>query len=124
MTNPRKEIRDKAIVKSLLSQKPTPRRQMKALSPFYDDQLQIDAFATGKSVADQAASLLQAKLKERQPLVDQIITGIAVEKGVSPELLRHVILKKELPDISEEEIERIQEKIEKYEAENTFNEDE
>lgn len=96
---PRKDDLEKFV----LSRPIAKRRQIAPLSQFYDEELQLDAFLTGRSVPDQATTLLQAKLKERCDWRKGMLERLADSRGVSPEVLRAAILGGRLPDLSEQE---------------------
>lgn len=107
-------LSDEELVAELLKKPEVPRRQLKPLSEYYDQEWRLDAWLTDRSVAEQGASLLQAKLKERQQFRDQMLAKLAKDKGVSPELLREVIISGKLPKLSPEERAELGKSIERY----------
>lgn len=62
------------------------------LGEFYEDLLRVDAAINARPVATQAASLLCAKLQEREAVITKRLAYLADKRGVTPEQLWSDIL--------------------------------
>lgn len=60
-----------------------PRLQLPALGEPYDDLLNVDSFLAGNTIPVQGKSLLQAKLKEKKPCIEEGVRYLARKRSVS-----------------------------------------
>lgn len=109
-------MNDEELMKVLQDSSQAGRRQYGALARVMDDELQIDAWLHGRTVAAQGAVLLGKALKDRFSYRKQLLELHAQNLGISPENLRRFILSggKKLPPLTDEErqaiIDRAQER--------------
>lgn len=85
------------------------RLRIASIGEYYEDLLEIDSSLTGRTPATQAASLLCAKLQEREPKIKERIRYLAAKRGVSFEEMWLKVLQKDYEKLSPEELTEIQE---------------
>lgn len=85
------------------------RLRIASIGEYYEDLLEIDSSLTGRTPATQAASLLCAKLQEREPKIKERIRYLAAKRGVSFEEMWLKVLQKDYEKLSLEELTEIQE---------------
>lgn len=62
------------------------------IPPYYYFMLYIEAWLKGRSLPEEAGSLLCSKLQERAPKREEMIAQLALMVGITPEALRAAIL--------------------------------
>lgn len=80
------------------------RFQISALGEFYRDLLKIDSWINARTEANQANSLLCAKLQERTKIIEDRLAYLAEKRGISVRELRIQILQDRATEISPDEI--------------------
>lgn len=80
------------------------RQRIANLGEWYEDLLKIDSVINGRSEAQQAASLLCAKLQERQEKIKERVRYLAAKRGISFEEMWLRILKGNYRKLTEEEL--------------------
>lgn len=80
------------------------RPRISPLGEWYEDLLRVDSVINGRSDAQQATSLLCAKLQERQEKIKERVRYLASKRGVSFEEMWLKILKGEYRKLSAEEL--------------------
>jgi len=80
------------------------RPRISQLGEWYEDLLMIDSAINARSEAQQATSLLCAKLQERQDKIKERVRYLAAKRGVGFEEMWLQILKGEYQKLSEEEV--------------------
>ncbi|MBD2156251.1 hypothetical protein [Leptolyngbya sp. FACHB-16] len=84
------------------------------LGEWYEDLLQVDSVINARTVAQQATSLLCAKLQEREERIKKRVQYLAVKRGVSFEEMWLQILKGEYRKLTAEEMAEL-ERLESFE---------
>lgn len=80
------------------------RPRISALGEWYEDLLRIDSAVNGRSEPVQAASLLCAKLHEREATIRKRVRYLAAKRNISFEEMWLQILKGEYEKLSQQEI--------------------
>jgi len=84
------------------------RPRIASLGEWYEDLLAVDAAVNGRSEAQQATSLLCAKLQEREERVKARIRYLAAKRGVTFEAMWLQIIKGEYRKLSAAELADLQ----------------
>ncbi len=84
------------------------RLRISALGEWYEDLLTIDSAVNGRSEAQQASSLLCAKLQEREAKIKERVRYLAAKRSISYEEMLLKILKGDYKKMSPEELEELQ----------------
>ena len=74
------------------------------LGEWYEDLLKIDSTINARSDAQQAASLLCAKLQEREPKIKERVGYLAAKRGITFEEMWVKLLKDDYRKLTSEEI--------------------
>jgi hypothetical protein len=74
------------------------------LGEWYEDLLKIDSTINGRSEAQQAASLLCAKLQERELKIKERVAYLAAKRGITFEEMWVKLLKDDYRKLTSEEI--------------------
>jgi len=80
------------------------RPRIASLGEWYEDLLSVDSAINGRSEAQQAASLLCAKLQERQDRVKERVRYLAAKRNISFEEMWLQILKGNYRKLTPEEL--------------------
>lgn len=80
------------------------RMRIRGLGEYYEDLLKLDAQINDRSAAEQATSLLCAKLQEREPKIVERLQYLADKRGISVSEIRTQILKGKYQKIKPEDI--------------------
>lgn len=80
------------------------RLRISSLGEWYDDLLTIDAAINGRSPAQQGASLLCAKLQEREARVKKRVQYLAAKRGIPADEMWAKILKGDYRKMTDEEL--------------------
>jgi len=75
----------------------------------YMDRLEIEKFLKDSSVPQEAASLLRAKLMEREDYRDKLLAELARKRGISFEQMRDDILTGKAQKLTKEEFIQMEE---------------
>lgn len=108
---------DDKVERWLKSQEKAPRRQISALSKQLDEDLQVDAWIHGRSIGGQATILLGKALKDRTDYREKMLAKRAESLGLSIAATRHYAITGKLPPLTEEEQERLLERIAQMQGE-------
>lgn len=76
---------------------------MSELAEQYQDYLEVDAITNRRSKAEQARTLLYAKLRERKKEIDEKVAYLAKKRRISPEEMFDQILTGQYQRITSEE---------------------
>jgi hypothetical protein len=87
------------------------RPRIAQLGEWYEDLLKIDAAINGRSEAQQATSLLCAKLQERQERIADRVRYLASKRGLSFEAMWLQLLKGDYRKLSEDELKELEQLI-------------
>ena len=74
------------------------------ISEYYQDLLKIDSWVVGKTKASQAASLLCAKLQEREERIKERLEYLAKKRGMTSDELWKEILEDKADENLEKDI--------------------
>jgi hypothetical protein len=80
------------------------RPRIAAMGEWYEDLLRVDSQINGRSEAQQATSLLCAKLQEREPKIKERVRYLAAKRGVSFEEMWVLLLKGDYEKLTAEEL--------------------
>ncbi len=80
------------------------RLRIPPLGEWYEDLLTVDSAITGSTEPVQAASLLRAKLKERENVIAKRVQYLAAKRGITYEEMWLQILKGEYQKLTQDEI--------------------
>jgi hypothetical protein len=83
------------------------RPRISELGEWYEDLLTIDSQINRRSEAQQAASLLCAKLQEREPKIKERVRYLASKRGMTFQEMWLLILKGEYQKMTTEELREI-----------------
>ena len=83
------------------------RLRISSLGEWYDDLLTVDSAINGRSPAQQGASLLCAKLQEREEKIKARVAYLATKRGLSFEVMWLQILQGTYWKLTNEEVEDI-----------------
>lgn len=90
------------------------RARISSLGEWYEDLLAIDSLINGRSQAQQAASLLCAKLQEREDKIRRRVRYLAAKRGITFEQMWLQLLQGEYRKLSDDEIADL-EKLDSFE---------
>ncbi|WP_199331324.1 MULTISPECIES: hypothetical protein [unclassified Leptolyngbya] len=80
------------------------RLRIPPLGEWYEDLLTVDSAITGNTEPAQAASLLRAKLKERETIIAKRVQYLAAKRGIPFEEMWLQILKGKYQKLTQDEI--------------------
>ncbi|MGG6263219.1 hypothetical protein ACQ4M3_08055 [Leptolyngbya sp. AN03gr2] len=80
------------------------RLRIPSLGEWYEDLLRVDSAITGNSEPVQAASLLRAKLKERELIIEKRVRYLAAKRGITYEDMWLQILQGQYQKLTQDEI--------------------
>lgn len=83
------------------------RPRISPLGEWYDDLLTVDSAINGRSEAQQATSLLCAKLQERQEKIKERVRYLAAKRGLTFEEMWLQILKGNYRRLTAEELQEL-----------------
>lgn len=86
-----------------------PRLQVPDLGEPYNDRLSVEAFLKDQNRTQEAASLLRAKLMEREAFRWKLVGELATKRGITPEQMWTDILLGRAKKLSPEEFAKLEE---------------
>lgn len=90
-------------IRQEMAKKPPERLQIPTIGEWYDDLLRIDAAINDRSFPQQAATLLCAKLQEREDRIRSRVDYLAQKRGISFQQMWDDLLTGEFEKLSPEE---------------------
>jgi len=100
---------DSATFKLLKMPKPDDRLKIAPLGEPYMDRLEVERFLKDSSIAQEATSLLRAKLMEREPFRKKLVKELAAKRGLTYEEMWSDILTGKAQSLNGEEVSRLEE---------------
>ena len=84
------------------------RPRIASMGEYYADLIAIDAAINRRSLAQQATSLLCAKLQQRKDLIHERVNYLAAKRGISFEAMWLQLLKGEYEPLTSDELEAVE----------------
>lgn len=84
------------------------RPRISNLGEWYEDLLKVDAAINGRSEPQQAASLLCAKLQERESRIKERVRYLAAKRGITFEEMWLELLKGEYKKMTPQELQELE----------------